>query len=257
MNGAYASPEPTSTTVVDPDKITDINLDRINKGQHRNRARDGVPTTTNGPVVPLAIKGRQDYIAIAIGAALGVNLKRARPEATSTRDIYETIVSLHFNKRVAGEDISTSATTLSPSPTDQVEPTTSAPLKRDPTLTITDTGTRPTPVNLGLRDDRERKVVGGLEERRPKERASTRTVQATDPQATIVSLPGMGDDVGSVPVAEYAYHRMPQGSRQGHGYRKRTEEVGKIPDAEAGGVKVLNGVGFAGLVCLGVLFVGL
>ncbi|KAE9970878.1 hypothetical protein BLS_004716 [Venturia inaequalis] len=252
--GVYASAEPTSTTVVDPDKITDINLDRINKGHHRNRARDGVPTTTRGPVVPRAMKGRPDYIAIAIGAALGINLERARPEATSTarpeatstREIYETIVSLHFNKRVAGEDISTSTstTTLSPSPTDQVEPTTSAPLKRDPTLTITDSGTRPTPVDLGLRDDREREVGGGLQERRPKERASTRTVKATDPQATIVSLPGMGGEVDSVPVAEYAYHRMPQGSRQGHGYRKRTEEVGKIPDAEAGGVKT-SGTGIS------------
>ncbi|TLD37774.1 hypothetical protein E2P81_ATG03449 [Venturia nashicola] len=248
--------EPTSTTVVDPDRITDLDLDRGHNRHHHNKARDVVPTPTPGPVVPQANKGKPNYLALAIASALGTKPKKERPEATSSREIQGPIVSLHFGKRLATDAISTSTSGISSSPTD-VLGLPSAPLKRDPTITITGSETRPTPVSLGIRGEQEQEVNRGLEarHRHHRERFSTHTIQATDPQPTIVEVKGMGDDVNSVPVGEYAFDRMPPGSRNGYGFRKRTEESGKSPDAEAGGVRILRGIGLCVLVFVGVVLV--
>lgn len=123
-----------------------------------------------------------------------------------------------------------------------------APIKSDPTTTITDSGARPTLVSLGLRDETHE-----LEARSNDEGLNTHTIKATDAQPTIVDI--MHSDIDSVPVTGYAFDRMPQSSRDRHGFRKRMGEHGKIPDAEAKGSGVRGGmsVGLALVVYVSVV----
>ncbi|QDS73281.1 hypothetical protein FKW77_005052 [Venturia effusa] len=118
----------------------------------------------------------------------------------------------------------------------------------DPTITITELGPLATLVTLGLRNEADE-----LEARKDYE--GTRTVQVTDPRVTIVHL--MDSDADSVPIAEYAFNRLPQASRDRHGFRKRMDGVGRVVDAGAGGVREGGvGVGVVVGVWVGVLLMG-
>lgn len=198
----------------------------------------------------------------AIGAfnrVLGIEAQ-SDPSTTATRLISNPIVSLDFHgeenvvkggrghRRMARDGVSiftigAGAGSSLPTHTSGPPP---APIKSDPTTTITDSGARPTLVSLALRDETHE-----LEAGRNNEGFYTHTIKATDPQPTIVDI--MYSDIDSVPVTGYAFDRMLQSSRDRHGSRKRMEGSGKIPDAEASGVRGGTGVGFALVICVGVV----
>lgn len=233
------------------------------QGHHRRLANDDAPTFITGPSsIPTFTRGPNAKPHVgAFDAALNVHAQPpAEPTSTTIVDPKKITDLNHGHHRRMARDIlpaSHSVTSSSLSPVYTSGPS-SAPLKRDPTITIIDSETRPTPVSLGLR--RDENEGHGLEERRngKGKEFSTHTVVATDPQPTPVKLDGMGSDVvNSIPVEEYAFDRLDPGSRVNHGYRKRMEKrmgvTGQIPDAEAsGGMRVVGSVVFALLVWVGV-----